>query len=484
MKLLGSQRPRVSSIPPYSTSAGQEAVDLAASAGLILDDWQQWVLMQSLGERDSDGNWSAFEIGLIVPRQNGKGSVLEARELFGLVLAKEPVIVHSAHLFKTSKEAMRRILQLFQNTTDLDRKIRKVTTQRGEECIELTNGCRLNFIARSKSGGRGLSGDLLVLDEAFALTDDHMEALMPIMSARQNAQIWYTTSPPLDAITGEVLFGIKDRGETGTDPALAWMDWGHDPGVDQADPAIWAAANPAYGNRITHEAVEREHRTLTAEGFGRERLGIWPVRRKDALLNPEQWRALVDVDSQALDPVAFAVDITPMRDWASIVAYGLRADGLGHVVVVEHRPGTNWLLERILQLREKHNPVAICLDPAGPGANLLLDLEKSGITRPEDPEKPELGDLAVPTGREYAGACGALVDAVKNATLRHIDQVPLASAIDGVKTRPLGDAWAWGRRAGNVDISPLVAATLARWAFEARAHLITDDHYDLLDSVL
>ena len=449
-------------------------MDLAASAGLYLDDWQQWVLAQSLGERH-DGRWSAFEVGLIVPRQNGKGSVLEARELFGLYLAKEPVIVHSAHLFKTSKEAMRRILSLIENTADLDRKVKKVTTQRGEECIELVNGSRLTFVARSASGGRGLSGDCLVLDEAFALKDEHMEALMPIMSARDNAQIWYTTSPPLDVVTGEVLFGVRDRGESGSDPSLAWMDWGQPSGVDMDDPEVWAAANPACGIRIMPEAIERERRTLTSEGFGRERLGIWPLRIADALISPQEWADLVDLGSIPADPVAITVDVTPMRDFASIAIYGLRADGLGHVELIEHNPGVDWVVERLVQLRDAHHPVAICLDATGPAGSLLLDLDKAGIKPAEDPEKPRLGDLVVPSAREYAGACGAFVDAVRQKQLWHNGQAPqLATAIAGVKPRTLGDAWAWGRRNSSVDISPLVAVTLARWAFEARAHLITD----------
>ena len=34
----------------------------------------------------ADGNWSAFEVGVNVPRQNGKGGIIEARELAGLFL--------------------------------------------------------------------------------------------------------------------------------------------------------------------------------------------------------------------------------------------------------------------------------------------------------------------------------------------------------------------------------------------------------------
>ena len=97
--LVGCQTPRILFKPPSLSSAGQDAVDLAASAGLMLDPWQQLALDVGLAERE-DGKWSAFEVGLIVARQNGKNSVLEARELAGLFLFDEQLILHSAHEFK------------------------------------------------------------------------------------------------------------------------------------------------------------------------------------------------------------------------------------------------------------------------------------------------------------------------------------------------------------------------------------------------
>ncbi|MFW5415040.1 hypothetical protein J0910_00005, partial [Nocardiopsis sp. CNT-189] len=45
-------------------------------------------------------------------------------------------------------------------------------------------------------GGRGLTADRVILDEAYNLSDDHMAALLPTMSARPNPQIVYTTSAP------------------------------------------------------------------------------------------------------------------------------------------------------------------------------------------------------------------------------------------------------------------------------------------------
>jgi len=99
--LRGAGRPRVCNYPVYASSAGGEAVELAASAGLVLDPWQADILTAALGER-ADGSWSAFEVAVIVSRQNGKGAVLEARALAGLLLFGEQLVMWTAHELKTA----------------------------------------------------------------------------------------------------------------------------------------------------------------------------------------------------------------------------------------------------------------------------------------------------------------------------------------------------------------------------------------------
>lgn len=470
-ELLGAQRPRVHSVPRYVSSAGQEAVELAASAGLYLDPWQQLVLTDALGER-SDGKYAAFEVGLIVPRQNGKGSVLEARELFGLVLGGERLILHSAHLFQTSLEAFRRILRLFQETPDLDRMLKRVSLATGSEGIELTNGNRLKFVARTKGSGRGLTGDVVVLDEAYELTQAQMDALLPTLLARPNPQVWYTSSPSLDAVSGEALFRLKERGEAGTDAKLAWFDWGQERGCDFDDPRVHAAANPAYGIRMTSETIEVMRRALSPEGFGREVLGIWPEAAGDIVISPALWRELAAPESPRPAEVVFAIDVTPNRDRASIMMCGPNADGQMVLGVVDHGEGTEWVVQRAAELKARWNPVAIGLDIGGPGGSLLVDLEKAGICLPADPEKPQRGALAVPTAREVAQAWGMFVDAARQKQIRHLDELPLNTALVGAKTRTLGDGQAWARKTSTVDISPLVGATLAYWAYVTRVDLI------------
>jgi hypothetical protein len=177
------------------------------------------------------------------------------------------------------------------------------------------------------------------------------------------------------------------------------------------------------------------------------------------------------------------VDITPSRDYSCIAAYGLRSDGTGHMEIIEHLPGTDWVIRRLNALRERWKPVAIAIDSKGPAGSLLTELEKQGYAKPEDAEDPAYGDLLIPTAAEVAASCGQLIDAVTQATVRHIDQSRLNTAVVGAKSRPLGEAWGWGRKVSGTDISPLVAVTLARYAWESRAHLVEDRDYDLMDSI-
>jgi hypothetical protein len=80
-------------------------------------------------------------------------------------------------------------------------------------------------------------------------------------------------------------------------------------------------------------------------------------------------------------------------------------------------------------------------------------------------------------------ACGQLADAMNQGTVRHIDQTPLTAAVNGARTRRVGDAWVLDRTLSMADVSPLVAVTFARWALLTRGPSVLDD-YDVLNSVM
>ncbi|GAA1065213.1 terminase large subunit [Streptomyces asiaticus] len=499
--LRGAAKPRVECVPPSAFSLGDEAVELARRAGLVLDPWQADSIRLMLSVRE-DGKWSCFEYGEIVARQNGKGAILEARALAGLFLLDERLIMWSAHEYKTAMEGFRRFKALLkglgepisENLIDIDGVHIKVINTNGEESFErLDTGARVKFIARSKGSGRGFSGDCNIIDEAFAYTAIQQDALMPTMSARPNPQIIYTSSPPLDGDdgSGEVMFALHVRAENGGDDSFGWRDWGiagdldHLDDIDLDDRRLWAASNPALGYRLSEEAVLRERRSMGDAGFARERLGVWPRKSQgNTVIDAAAWARLADPESQRdrEHGVAIGVDISPLRDYAAVQVYGVRADGLGHTQLADYRPGTKWLLPRLKELREALGPISIAMG-RGTFAFLETALDAAGFQQPEDPETPEPGDLAVTNAVDMAAAAGQLLEAVREESFRVVPNRHLDVAVASAKTKATGETIAWTVKGVDGDISPLVAMTLARWSYVTRSHLLEGNQYDVLDSV-
>jgi phage terminase large subunit-like protein len=452
-RVFGIQTPRVSSVPDSPWSLGEDAVQLAATAGLHLDPWQETVLVGAMGESEPD-KWAAFEVGLIVSRQNGKGSILEARELHALYLEPQTkLILHSSHEFKTAAEGFLRVKSLIDNTDALRRRVKSIRTSHGEEGIELLDGSRLRFVARSTGSGRGFSGDLVILDEAYALSAAAMAALMPTLSARPNPQIWYTSSAGMPH--SDQLRRVRDRGRSTTPGRLAYFEWSAHEEVSLDDREAWRQANPALGHRIQLDFIETERVALPDNEFARERLGIWPDDGSAAVISGKVWDALADPESRPGDRLVFAADAAPDRGSAAIASSGMRTDDRIHTKVVDHRPGMGWVVKRLVDLNNRYRPAAILLDPSGPIGSIIAELAENGI------------EPVLVSAREMAQACGVFHDDAVNDRLRHTGQDVLAAALRSATTRPLGDAWVWHRRESTDDISPLVASTLAVHGFRA-----------------
>jgi phage terminase large subunit-like protein len=453
--------PRFEWVPPIADESWfVEATELCAAGGLVLDGWQSRILRALLGRKD-DGRWACFEVAGAVPRQNGKGAVFEARLAAGLFITDERFLMHSAHRTDTSLDAMRRLLDLIE-AADLTGKIRRVRNTNGQEGIELLDGRRLRFRTRNKGGGRGFSADFLGADECMDYPEFAHAALLPTLSARPNPQVLYMGSA-VDQEThdnGLVFSRLRRRGIAGDDPSLAWFEWAapfdHPDELDSeaaVSAAVWRQANPALGIRITEEYVANEQRSLDARSFAVERLGVgdWPDPDLvvDRPFTVEAWDELRDDKSVLEPPVMVAFDVSPERRTA-IAAAGMNQNGDWHVEVHYHRQGTGWVAGVLERMWEGGQVDAIFCDSVGPASSLIATLQEAGV-RVETVNTTELGQ-----------ACGRLVDMVNDKTLRHLGSEELRNAVIGARIRPIGDgAWAWGRKHSTVDISPLVASTIA-----------------------
>lgn len=468
--------PRVHWVPAAPSSLGGQAVAFARRVGMGLDPEQELVLAGSLGV-GSDGRWQTLEVGLNVPRQNGKGEVLIARELFGIFELGERLVIHTAHEFKTSAEHFNRLEAVVRECPELHSRVKRNPSGRvvgyryshGEESIELQDGCRLEFKTRTKSGMRGFAGvDLLVLDEAMIISEAAHSSAMPIIRASQaprGPQIWLTGSA-VDQETMDhavVWTRVRERGMACDDEMLAYFEWSvdaeHPDDVSDemmCDPDVWQAVNFAIvRGRVTVKHMDWERRSMSARGFAVELLGAgdYPPTdaSADALVKVEDWLALEDRDSVLTDPVCLAFDVSPDRR-TSIVAAGLNQQGRLHVEVIHSAAGTGWVYDKLVSLYEKHDVEEIVCDGYGPSAAIARRVDDAGIT------------VKRLDSQQYGIACGQFVDAVGEDGLRHLGQDEMTLAIRGAKARPLVDRWAWSRTKSSVDISPLVAATLAHWS--------------------
>jgi hypothetical protein len=383
-------------------------------------------------------------------------------------LTNENLGVHSAHEFKTSEEHFLRIENLIDGSDELRAKVKAIKRSHGQEGIYMKDGRRLRFVTRTKSGLRGFAGvDYLNLDEGMIINEASHGAMMPTLRASQaphGPQLVYTGSAVDQEIHdhGVVWARIRERGLIGNDPWLGYLEWSveaeHPDDVSDemaADRDRWHEANPSLGTRISEEHMQKELASMAPRTFAVELLGVgdWPATdgSVDVLISQEEWAAVEDPESVLLDPVCIAFDVSPDRR-SSVAAAGRNERGDMHVEIVHSRSGTGWVAERMADLYRKHEIAEVACDGFGPSAAIARKIDDAGITV----KRMDSGD--------YGKACGLFVDSVGERTLRHIGQDELNSAIRGAKARPLVDRWAWSRTKSTVDISPLVASTLALWS--------------------
>jgi hypothetical protein len=497
LRLCGPE-PRINVCPPgIVDTIGPLSTKLCARASLILDPWQRDSVDLMLSRVDS-GQWACFEYGEVVSRQQGKGSILEARAMTGMVILKEKLIIWTAHQDRTVEQSFNRMcerfdaLGLLRTPTYRDRPIQPFRSAGRLVIKHKITGQEIRFMTRSAHSGRGFSADCLFYDEAYSLTDGEVAASLPTMSAMPNPQVILTSTPPLSGGTAGPMYSMRARAEKGECEGMGYRDWGLEGTLEGlmkrpdserieilSNVDNWRKANPAMGYRISETFTRKEYEMLSHVDFARERLGIWPAQlAAGGDIDMTLWNLLSDADSRREGDVAMSVDVSPRRDWACIGMAGLRKDTLEHGQIVDYHPGTEWIIGKMLEAKDILDPVCWAM---GRGTFLSLkdELDKAGFTESVDPDRPRRGDIFVVVGAEMAAACGQAIDVVKQRNMRHPNQTQLNSSVAGAKLRQVGDVVAWSRKETDVDTTPIVAWTLARYGFTVRAAKVKNKYNPL-----
>lgn len=440
--LLGRETPRLATEPlrklTRKTTLGFEVIDFAEQLlGVALLPWQRWWLLHAL-ELVPGGGFRYRTVLTLVARQSGKTTLLKILALAFMYLGRARLILGAAQSLDIARESWQGAVELAEADPELRAEIDAVRRANGEQELRLENGARYRITAATRSAGRGLSVDLLILDELR----EHQSwsawaALSKTTIARPNALTVGISNAGDDQSV--VLNSLREAALAGTDPSLSIFEWSAEDGCDLDDREAWRAANPGLGHTISEQALASAMTTDPPATFRTECL-CQRVDSLDGAIDLGLWKACADptgtLDS-ARDRVALAVDVSPDGRHVALVA-AAETDGVVRVEPVAAWESTEQARVELPEVVQKVGPRVLAWFPSGPAAALAPLLRSLGAMELK--------------GAQVAEACQGLADLVAARRIVHPGDPLLDAHIAGAQKLPQSDGWRFVRRGvGHVD---------------------------------
>lgn len=420
-----------------------------------MDPWQSDQLDDWLAFSPSM-KWKCKTCGGSVPRQNGKTGLIEGRAQAGMILYNEQVL-YTAHLQKTATETFEEMANFF-DSPQLKNHVKDIKTALGREQIILKNGARIKFLARTRNGGRGQHGDLLIFDEAQELDEDAQASFLPAISASLNPQTIYVGTPPDQNCVGTVFRGIRQKALGKGTKSTSWFEFSVKDIGDVTDKSRWADTNPALGRRILLSTIEGECEQMSPDTFARERLGWWsPVieQKIDYALDPKAWAACVSDEMKPEGKKAYGVKFSADGSRVCLAGAVIGPDDIARISLVDMKStgdGTQWLADW-LNVRYKE---ASCVVIDGRNGVDVLTEKIADVWKMKK-------SVIRPSVKEVIAAVSVLTDAVneKKLTWYRGQEILDESARTAVK-RPISGGWGFG----GENSTPIEACSLALWGIK------------------
>ena len=449
---MGNREPSVRVCPKYKKTDGIDANRLLRAGGLILDDWQADGLEDWMAV-DKFGRWVCRTCGCSIPRQNGKTGLVQGRAEAGMIMYHE-VVIYTAHLQKTATETFEEMANFFDSPA-LRKYVKDIKTALGRESIVLKSGARVKFLARTRNGGRGQHGDLLIFDEAQELDIDQQASFIPTISASKNPQVIYCGTPPDPNATGTVFRTIRDNAISGKTKSTAWFEFSVKEIGDVTDKSRWALTNPALGTRILISTIEGEVEQMPPDTFARERLGWWtPIVEKkiEYAIPKDVWDRCKSEEQKPEGRTAYGIKFSADGSEICLCGAVIPKEGTARISMIERQStgrGTQWLAD---WLNTRYMKASCVVIDGRNGADVLIDKIA--------PVWKMKGSVIRPSARDVVAAVGCLTDSLNEQTVSwYFGQDDLRdSAITSTK-RPIAGGWGFG----GDNSSPIEAASLALW---------------------
>lgn len=461
---IDNQNPSFTNVQSSKKTRGTDAIELYKSTNQDLYPWQQRQI-KNIMTINKDGLWTYMTYCICVSRRNGKGEILAARELDGIINLKEK-ICHTAHRTTTSHDAFNRLYTLLKKAgyEEHSRKQKVMpeksffaSKQYGLEHIEVTDGGIIDFRTRTNNGGLGEGFDLLIIDEAQEYTEKQQSALSYTVSSSMNPQTIIVGTPPTVSSGGDVFVQIRNSVLEGKASETGWAEWSTPEMVEGdklIDADLWERFNPSYGKILTERKIKDELKNGELD-FNIQRLGFWCTFNQKSEISEMDWKELKVDRLPELKDERF-LGIKYGRDGANC-ALSLAAKTLDGRIFVETidctsvRAGNGWLFEYI------HNPkvTKIAIDGAS-GQQLLADQIKEFKLKKQ---------VILPTVAEIIQSNSMFEQAMFSRTLCHLGQPALANVVTNCKKRLIGSKGGFGYASlvETQDIAVMESMILAFW---------------------
>lgn len=461
MELRGRTEPRLFTAPlrelTPETSLGFAVIEFAEDVlGVELLPWQRWLFIHAL-ELRQDGRLRFRTVLVLVARQNGKTTWAQVLSLFRLYVSGVKLVLGTAQDLDIAQDVWEGAVEMAESIPDLAAEIEKVNYTNGKHALNLTGKRKYKVKAATRKGGRGLSGDLVLLDELREHTDwEAWGALTKTTMARPLAQVvGLSNAGDAKSVVLNHLRAQAIKGADDPESALFLAEWSAPEDCDLADIEAWAQANPSLGYTITLDAIKAAYGTDPVHVFQAEVLCQRPDHGAKSQF-PDWPDCAADGGFGREGRIAFGLDVSWDRSRLWIVAASEQPGG--RIAVEVAASGDNdgdWWVDYLKSRVEQWKPLAVAIQATGaPASSLLPDLEAA------------IGSAKVMklTGQDLGKACGLMSDLTRGRLVAHNGEAQLADAAQFATVRGYNDAWIIDRKTSPVDVAPLMAATQAVWA--------------------
>jgi hypothetical protein len=498
--LLGSEIPRIYTPPKRElTEDTTHGFACIAFAEQILEirlfPWQKWLLIHGL-ELDEQGLYRFRTVVVEVARQNGKSLLMVVLALWHIYALDSKKVIATAQDLARAEESWEDAVEWAMSNDELEPLIAgtgerdRAGVKRGHpKRLILDSGCEYRVASASRTGGRGFSGDLILMDELQEHQSwDSWAAVTKTTMARPKAQVWAFSN------AGTLLSVVMRHLRAKAHRDLGWPDGDADKDIlDEPDPSIaalledvgsvgtgffeWSApidsartdmtalaqANPAMNHTdivpdcVTERSLIHALAEDPAAVFDKECRCIWVASSDGGPFPSESWAETSDTNPNVSTGAKSSVClvIPPDRSRAYLARASLDMHGNPVFGIWADQAGTDWVIPFLKKNRARYNAIVVRIGSRIPEASMAAEIEEA-----------ELPFIKWPAA-EVAAGHGQMFDKLRDRKIRHLPHPAMDSAATTAQTKvgPEG-GWILDPLKSPTETAPLTAGIGAVWGLQ------------------